>query len=363
MFKDFTSFTMFPAQAWGHTWERQHELVYRLSKEVSRDVYILPPLGLIKYNMFSLKFVNKVLKRLTLTKSEVNKNKVIDNMKFINSLYIHKFDKISTKINYKLLNRKINFSDNNFFWATYINPTIYEFFKKSKFKVIDLAERRQSNENLSKEMKELEKKAVSEADIVFVDNIATLNDYRYLNKNIFYVPQGYDNQSIRLSKDLDGKSIGYIGNLHNCIDYNYLFKLIEVNKNDEFLIVGGILDKQAEKLHKFDNVKMVGEVPKEELFKYLKLMKYGLIPYKINEFTKGVFPTKLFEYLGAGIPVISTPIPEVNQFRNDKFIFVEDEAKKIDYNVDLENIEEFLYGNTWDSRFKEYLKHIQEVME
>jgi teichuronic acid biosynthesis glycosyltransferase TuaH len=37
----------------------------------------------------------------------------------------------------------------------------------------------------------------------------------------------------------------------------------------------------------------------------------GLIPYAINEYTRGVSPLKTFEYLAAGLSVVSTPIPSV----------------------------------------------------
>lgn len=38
----------------------------------------------------------------------------------------------------------------------------------------------------------------------------------------------------------------------------------------------------------------------------------GLIPYEINSYTRGVNPLKTFEYLAAGLHVVSTEIPAVN---------------------------------------------------
>jgi teichuronic acid biosynthesis glycosyltransferase TuaH len=37
----------------------------------------------------------------------------------------------------------------------------------------------------------------------------------------------------------------------------------------------------------------------------------GLIPYAINDYTRGVSPLKCFEYLSAGLAVLSTPLPSV----------------------------------------------------
>ncbi len=37
----------------------------------------------------------------------------------------------------------------------------------------------------------------------------------------------------------------------------------------------------------------------------------GLVPYCLNEYTRGVFPLKVFEYLAAGLAVVTTPLPSV----------------------------------------------------
>lgn len=363
MFERFNSFTFFPAQHWSHAWERQHELIYRFAEVINHKIYILPPLGLVDYNIFSIEFFKKVLYRLKKSKSKNNFNKTLDNMVFVKIPYIHKFDSISTSINYAILKSSINISDKNFFWSTYINPVNYLIFKNSAFKIIDLAERRQANNQISKSMKELEKKAVAEADLVIVDNMATFNDYKHLNPNIRYIPQGYDPKQIAYNVHKKGNFIGYIGHLHKHIDYDYLFELIEINKDLEFLIVGGVLDNRANKLKSFKNVTMTGQVPKDDLQKYLEKMRFGLIPYKVNEFTKGVFPTKLFEYLGAGVPVISTPIPEVVAYQNDKYIFIDNKPNKIEYEPDLRGLQDFLAENTWECRFKQYIGSIKEVLK
>ncbi|BCW37364.1 hypothetical protein StoSoilA2_34200 [Arthrobacter sp. StoSoilA2] len=39
--------------------------------------------------------------------------------------------------------------------------------------------------------------------------------------------------------------------------------------------------------------------------------KVGLVPYKLTPYTKGVSPLKTYEYLAAGLAVVSTPIPGV----------------------------------------------------
>ena len=47
---------------------------------------------------------------------------------------------------------------------------------------------------------------------------------------------------------------------------------------------------------------------------YLKAFDVAVIPFKINDLTTGVNPVKLYEYLAAGKPVVSSKLPEVLPF-------------------------------------------------
>ena len=46
----------------------------------------------------------------------------------------------------------------------------------------------------------------------------------------------------------------------------------------------------------------------------------GVIPYKMNAYTSGVNPLKTFEYLAAGLSVVSTPVPAVQTQPHDVFV-------------------------------------------
>ena len=40
----------------------------------------------------------------------------------------------------------------------------------------------------------------------------------------------------------------------------------------------------------------------------------GLLPLLINDYTRAMFPMKFFEYLAAGLPVVSTALPALHEF-------------------------------------------------
>jgi glycosyltransferase involved in cell wall biosynthesis len=79
------------------------------------------------------------------------------------------------------------------------------------------------------------------------------------------------------------------------------------------VLVGPVMvDLGAERLP--PNVHVLGNRPYAELPAYVQAFDVGLIPYLLNDWTVSVDPLKLLEYLAAGIPVIATPLPEVQKY-------------------------------------------------
>lgn len=57
------------------------------------------------------------------------------------------------------------------------------------------------------------------------------------------------------------------------------------------------------------NIHLLGSREETDLPAVLRGADAGLIPYAINDLTRSVFPMKVYEYLAAGLPVFSTPLP------------------------------------------------------
>jgi glycosyltransferase involved in cell wall biosynthesis len=57
------------------------------------------------------------------------------------------------------------------------------------------------------------------------------------------------------------------------------------------------------------NVHLLGPRRYAELPQVLRGADAGLIPYAVNDLTRSIFPMKVYEYLSAGLPVVSTPLP------------------------------------------------------
>src|SRR5262249_57257775 len=61
------------------------------------------------------------------------------------------------------------------------------------------------------------------------------------------------------------------------------------------------------------NVHSLGRKPYADLPRYAKAFDVALMPFEVNELTLASNPLKVREYLAAGLPVVSTAIPEVER--------------------------------------------------
>ena len=302
-------------------------------------------------------------------------------MEFIKSFYIpYHFNKITDLINQKIVLKSLRLdgSKKQIIWATYINGFTFNIFKRAHYKILDFATRRQVSQDLSTEVKRIEIEAVKIADIVFVDNYNTYLDYYPYNKNTFYVPQGvniddFDSNEIapelRHLKTEYKTIVGYCGNLHKYVDYNLLHKIIPLMSDHVFVFVGNIMDNRANALSEFDNVIFTGFKRHSELHKYYRLFDVGLIPYTVEPFTTGVYPTKFLEYVANHVPVVSSRLPDLEQY-DLAFLQIYTDESSFQTNITKlscidanDEMDFFVLQNTWEQRFLFMTDKIEELIK
>lgn len=76
-------------------------------------------------------------------------------------------------------------------------------------------------------------------------------------------------------------------------------------------IDGTQCDQTLDRLLESGLVEYLGVLSQEVMAAELGRSWVGIIPYQANEYTSGVFPMKVYEYLSAGLPVVATPIPSL----------------------------------------------------
>jgi glycosyltransferase involved in cell wall biosynthesis len=97
------------------------------------------------------------------------------------------------------------------------------------------------------------------------------------------------------------------------LDLALLAELARLRPAWSIVLVGpvgaGDPDTDLSELTREPNAHLLGARRHEQLPLLLRGADAGLIPYAINPLTSSVFPMKVYEYLAAGLPVVSTPLP------------------------------------------------------
>ena len=169
-----------------------------------------------------------------------------------------------------------------------------------------------------------ERNLLQKVDAVFAINGALADAKRVHNARTFVSPHGVDHalfskalaDATTVPPDLDvlpRPRIGFYGTLRDWVDFDLIAYAARVRPNWHFVLIGQQLD-DVSAVRGIPNVHLLGQRPHGELPAYCKGFDVGMIPYRIDERMTFVNPLKLREYLSAGLPVVSTPVPEVTRF-------------------------------------------------
>ena len=162
-------------------------------------------------------------------------------------------------------------------------------------------------------------------DLVFCSSHWLKEDKSHFSKSCFLIPNGVDltslqnnDPNIEIPPDMAGIKkpiLGYIGTIGERFDLDALIGVAEARPDWSIVLIGPLTSKRSSSFFKsLSNIYWLGEKAYKELHKYLKMFDVGLIPFKVNEFTQRVYPTKFHQYLGAGIPIVSSPLPDLELF-------------------------------------------------
>ncbi|MEJ2880814.1 glycosyltransferase family protein [Pedobacter sp. GR22-6] len=159
---------------------------------------------------------------------------------------------------------------------------------------------------------------VKDSDLVVCTSKQLYREKLKLNSNTYFVANAADlkHSSKALDPDLKIHSalsdiprpiIGYFGHVERRMDFPLLEEVALSNPDRSFVFVGPVSEEFVPsdfKDHK--NVYFTGRLPYEDMPSVIKGFDIAMIPFKKDDVSYTIFPLKLFEYLGAGKPVIST---------------------------------------------------------
>ena len=174
------------------------------------------------------------------------------------------------------------------------------------------------SESLRPRFVKWEKRFCMSADLVFASARGLFKEKKEMNPNTYFFPNGVDTRIFRETvmtnpcKNIKKPIIGFAGALGPWVDYKLILETAQLRPTYSFVLLGPLAPEvDLRDLGKLPNVHLPGVVKYLELPAWYRKFDVGLIPYRITKFTNYTFPTKMAEYLAVGLPVISTPLPEI----------------------------------------------------
>jgi glycosyltransferase involved in cell wall biosynthesis len=174
---------------------------------------------------------------------------------------------------------------------------------------------------------DLETELLYRADVVFANSMLTYENKRQLNTSTYRIPSGANvghfaqvlNPATLVHPSIASiphPIAGYIGNINNKLDIHLLASVATYLSDWQFVFVGQAQHQSVDlhPLQELPNVHFLGRYPFTEMPNLVKGMDVCLLPYVDTEFAHYRSPLKLYEYLAAGKPIVSTVHSEAQEF-------------------------------------------------
>lgn len=225
---------------------------------------------------------------------------------------------------------------------------------------------------------EWDQKITAFADHVFCSARKLYEQKRSQNSNTHYLPHGVNWKLF--SSALNGAAAGedpdmermvgpvllFFGHIsHDWVDAD-LVRFVATSRPDWNVVLVGRNAIDEDEFSGHPNIHLLGERDYEELPSLCRYADIGIIPFVSSDLTAACNPLKLYEYLAAGLPVVSTDIPEVHAYADTigiatspaSFIARCDAALKIDRTTYSPHASELVRQHDWDDR----VEHIYSVI-
>ncbi|GGY10405.1 glycosyltransferase [Massilia dura] len=121
--------------------------------------------------------------------------------------------------------------------------------------------------------------------------------------------------------------LGFYGVIDERFDTELTAKIADANPDWQIVLVGPVVKIDPAHLPQRPNIHYMGQRGYDDLPKFLAGWDVCLMPFAINEATKFISPTKVLEYMAAELPIVSTPIRDVEQPYGDVVAIGHDAAE------------------------------------
>jgi glycosyltransferase involved in cell wall biosynthesis len=106
--------------------------------------------------------------------------------------------------------------------------------------------------------------------------------------------------------------IGYVGLLSHFLDFETLEALRQGRRSGTLVLIGPGIPSTADSVRRLaarEGVRVLGSRPYAEIPAWMQALDVGVIPFRANDpHVQGINPNKVYQYLASGIPVVTTPV-------------------------------------------------------
>jgi len=178
------------------------------------------------------------------------------------------------------------------------------------------------------ELSATERHLLASVDQVYLTSPALIEKRGGFNPNTEFLPMGVDHRKFSTPvpepddlRNIPYPRIGYMGHLKRMLDWPLLLDLSTLHPEWSFVFVGPKgphpeIDDLLNKMSLLPNVHFLGGKPTVCLGAYPQHFDVCTMPYRMDDYTRYVYPLKMHEYLAGGKPVVSSPIRSVEDFKH-----------------------------------------------
>lgn len=176
-----------------------------------------------------------------------------------------------------------------------------------------------------------EKKLCNDVDHVFVTSSTLYRSLKRWTKNITYMPNVVDFKHFSKARsrrpapneyiDIPEPRLLFVGAISSYkVDLGMIREIALMMPSWSIVLIGlvgeGDPATNIKEIDDLSNIYLLGPKPYQDLPIYMSHSQVGLLPCLLNKYTESMFPMKFFEYLAAGLPVVSTQLAALNSFKD-----------------------------------------------
>jgi glycosyltransferase involved in cell wall biosynthesis len=164
--------------------------------------------------------------------------------------------------------------------------------------------------------------------------------------------------------------IGYLGLLSHFLDFDVLETLRRERRGGTLVLIGPETPATSNRLREFasrEGVALLGAKPYDQVPGYVQALDVGIIPFRAqDEFVQGINPNKVYQYLAAGLPVVTTPVLDLTPqpphlwFGTDPASFVSSVEQILAAPGSADARREMARAYDWDRLAEKMVKAIEE---